>query len=142
MQIKQLSLFVENRPGALSAVCQVLKQHNLSIRTLSLADTRQFGILRLLIKEYETAKKVLEEAGFIVKVTDVLALTVEDRPGGLADILSIIDRHNLSVEYMYAFTFGHDNKAVLVFRFNDPEFAEKELRGEPIELVEFEELFN
>ena len=142
MQIKQLSLFVENRPGALSAVCQVLKKHNLSIRTLSLADTRQFGILRLLIKEYETAKKVLEEAGFIVKVTDVLALTVEDRPGGLADILSIIDRHNLSVEYMYAFTFGHDNKAVLVFRFNDPEFAEKELRGEPIELVDFEELFN
>ena len=142
MQIKQLSLFVENRPGALSAVCQVLKKHNLSIRTLSLADTRQFGILRLLIKEYETAKRVLEEAGFIVKVTDVLALTVEDRPGGLADILSIIDRHNLSVEYMYAFTFGHDNKAVLVFRFNDPEFAEKELRGEPIELVDFEELFN
>ena len=142
MQIKQLSLFVENRPGSLSAVCQVLKEHNLSIRTLSLADTRQFGILRLLIKEYETAKKVLEEAGFIVKVTDVLALTVGDRPGGLADILTILDRHNLSVEYMYAFTFGRENKAVLVFRFDDPEHAQRELAGEPIEMVTFEELFS
>ena len=82
MMIKQLSLFVENRPGALSAVCQVLKNNRINIRTLSLADTQQFGILRLLVKEYEKAKEALEAAGLVVKVTDVLALTVPDHPGG------------------------------------------------------------
>ncbi len=141
MQIKQLSLFVENRPGALSAVCGVLKEHNISIRTLSLADTQQFGILRLLVKEYEEAKKALEAAGFIVKITDVLALTVPDRAGGLAGILDILDRHGLSVEYMYAFTFGHGDRAIIVFRFDDPEHALGELKDEPIELIRAEELF-
>ncbi len=142
MPIKQLSLFVENRPGSLSAVCKVLKEHNFNIRTLSLADTQQFGILRLLIKEYEGAKQALESAGFIVKVTDVLALTVPDYPGGLADILAILDKHNLSVEYMYAFTFGREDRAVIVFRFEDPEHAIAELRDEPIEMVRAEELFS
>ena len=142
MPIKQLSLFVENRPGSLDAVCQVLKKHNLSIRTLSLADTQQFGILRLLVREHEEARRVLEEAGFVVKITDVLALTVPDCPGGLADILTILDRHGLSVEYMYAFTFGRGEKAVIVFRFENPEKAIEELRGEPIELVRAEELFS
>lgn len=120
MPIQQLSLFVENRPGSLSAVCKVLKENNLSIRTLSLADTQQFGILRLLLKEHEQARAALEKAGFIVKETEVLALEVPDCPGGLADILAILDRHELSVEYMYAFTFGMDDKAVIVFRFENP----------------------
>ena len=142
MMIKQLSLFVENRPGALSAVCQVLKNNRINIRTLSLADTQQFGILRLLVKEYEKAKEALDAAGLVVKVTDVLALTVPDHPGGLADILTIFDKHKLSVEYMYAFTFGRGEKAVIVFRFENPEKAIEELRGEPIELVRAEELFS
>ncbi|MDR0931411.1 MAG: ACT domain-containing protein [Victivallales bacterium] len=141
MPIKQLSLFVENRPGSLSAVCNVLKDNNLSIRTLSLADTQQFGILRLLLAEYEQARTVLEKAGFIVKVTDVLALEVPDRPGGLADILTILDKHQLSVEYMYAFTFGVADKAVIVFRFEDPHFAIEALQNEPIKLVKASELF-
>ena len=106
MPIQQLSLFVENRPGSLSAVCKVLKENNLSIRTLSLADTQQFGILRLLLKEYEQAKVALEKAGFVVKVTEVLALEVPDCPGGLADILEILDKHNLSVEYMMRSFYG------------------------------------
>ena len=141
MPIKQLSLFVENRPGSLSAVCKVLKDNNLSIRTLSLADTQQFGILRLLLAEHEQAREALEKAGFIVKVTDVLALEVPDRPGGLADILAILDRHQLSVEYMYAFTFGMDDKAVIVFRFEDPLLAIELLKDEPIKLVKASELF-
>ncbi len=141
MPIKQLSLFVENRPGSLSAVCRVLKENNIDIRTLSLADTQQFGILRLLVKEHEQARTALEKAGFIVKVTDVLALTVPDHPGGLADILNILDKHKLSVEYMYAFTFGRNDKAVIVFRFEDPMQAIKELKGEAIEMVKSEDLF-
>ena len=141
MPIQQLSLFVENRPGSLSAVCKVLKENNLSIRTLSLADTQQFGILRLLLKEHEQAKAALEKAGFIVKETEVLALEVPDCPGGLADILAILDRHELSVEYMYAFTFGMDDKAVIVFRFENPAHAVEELKDEPIKLVKASERF-
>ena len=141
MPIKQLSLFVENQPGSLSKVCQVLKENRINISTLSLADTREYGILRLLIQEYERARDVLEKAGYVVKVTDVLALTVPDHPGGLADTLVILDKHALSVEYMYAFTYGRSNKAIIVFRFENPEKAIAMLKDEPIELVRAEELF-
>ena len=103
MLIKQLSLFIENKPGSLYPICKVLQKNNINIRTLSLADTEQFGILRLLVKEWEKARDVLTEAGFIVKVTDVIALPVEDHPGGLAELLKIVDKYNISVEYMYAF---------------------------------------
>ena len=141
MPIKQLSLFVENQPGSLSKVCQVLKENRINISTLSLADTREYGILRLLIQEHDRARVVLEKAGYVVKVTDVLALTVPDQPGGLADTLAILDKHALSVEYMYAFTYGRSNKAIIVFRFENPEKAIAMLKDEPIELVRAEELF-
>ena len=141
MPIKQLSLFVENQPGSLSKVCQVLKENRINISTLSLADTREYGILRLQIQEHERARDVLEKAGYVVKVTDVLALTVPDHPGGLADTLAILDKHALSVEYMYAFTYGRSNKAIIVFRFENPEKAIAMLKDEPIELVRAEELF-
>ena len=139
MPIKQLSLFVENQPGSLSKVCQVLKENRINISTLSLADTREYGILRLLIQEHDRARVVL--AGDVVKVTDVLALTVPDHPGGLADTLAILDKHALSVEYMYAFTYGRSNKAIIVFRFENPDKAVEQLKDEPIELVRAEELF-
>ncbi len=142
MKIIQLSLFIENKPGALNAVCQVLKNNHLSIRTLSLADTQQFGILRLLVAEWEKAKEVLEAAGFIVKTTEVLALPVADRPGGLAAILDVLDKHNLSVEYMYAFTFGQKDSAVIVFRFEDPDKASKILEEAHINIIESVELFH
>ena len=141
MPIKQLSLFVENQPGSLSKVCQVLKENRINISTLSLADTREYGILRLLIQEHDRARVVLEKAGYVVKVTDVLALTVPDHPGGLADTLAILDKHALSVEYMYAFTYGRSNKAIIVFRFENPNKAVEQLKDEPIELVRAEELF-
>ncbi len=123
MKIYQLSLFIENKPGALNAVCQILKQNDINICTLSLADTQQFGILRLLVKDCEKARVALEKAGFIVKMTEVLALPVADHPGGLAELLSVIDAAGLSVEYMYAFTFGHQDYAIMVFRFEDPDRA-------------------
>lgn len=141
MPIKQLSLFVENQPGSLSKVCQVLKENRINISTLSLADTREYGILRLLIQEHDRARVVLEKAGYVVKVTDVLALTVPDHPGGLADTLAILDKHALSVEYMYAFTYGRSNKAIIVFRFENPDKAVEQFKDEPIELVRAEELF-
>ncbi|MPM87945.1 hypothetical protein SDC9_135046 [bioreactor metagenome] len=138
MKIKQLSLFIENRPGALNKVCQTLKEHHISIRTLALADTQQFGILRLLVKEWEEAKKALEAAGFIVKVTEVLALPVDDRAGGLAELLDILQ--DCQVEYMYAFTFGHGGKAIMVFRFEDLDKALETLRQAHVDVIEAVEL--
>lgn len=139
--IKQLSLFVENTPGSISKVSRVLSENNLSISTLSLADTSEFGILRLLIKESDAAAKVLAGAGFVVKSADVLALTVPNRAGGLSEIFDILDRHNLSVEYMYAFTAGKAEKAIIVFRFENPEEALAKISGEAVELISAEELF-
>jgi len=141
MFIKQLSLFVENRPCALSSVCNVLKEKNINIRTLSLADTSNFGILRLLIQDYEAAKTALEAAGFIVKVTDVVALLVPDRAGGMADVLAVLDKHGISVEYIYAFSYGSKSQAAIVCRFDDQESAMAKLSGEPVQFVTAAELF-
>jgi hypothetical protein len=141
MKITQLSLFLENQAGALNSVCQVLQKANINIRTLSLADTQQFGILRLLIKEWEQAKLLLEHAGFVVNVTEVLALKVEDRPGGLADILKALNVHNVNVEYMYAFAFGMQNSAIIVFRFENPDKALEALEKEKIDIVKAIDLF-
>lgn len=127
MKIKQLSLFLENKPGHLGAICKTLADADLNIVTLSLADTQQFGILRLIIQDWESAKRVLEQAGFVVNITDVVATEVDDRPGGMAEMLDIVGAANINIEYMYAFTFRHDGRAVLVFRFDDPDGAIKAL---------------
>lgn len=140
--IKQLSLFVENTPGSIAKVCNVLRENDLSIGTLSLADTSEFGILRLLIKESDVAAKVLAEAGFVVKTADVLALTVPHKAGGLAEIFDLLDKHGLSVEYMYAFTAGKADKAIIVFRFENPEEALAAISQEKVELIGTEELFS
>jgi len=123
MKIQQLSLFLENKPGHLSAICRTLARANINIATLSLADTQQFGILRLIIRDWQKAKDVLEQAGFVVNVTEVVATEVEDRPGGMAEILEIIEQSHTNIEYMYAFTFRKGNRAILVFRFDDPDAA-------------------
>ena len=141
MLIKQLSLFIENKPGSLYPICKVLQDNNINIKTLSLADTDQFGILRLLVKEWEKARDILTEAGFIVKVNDVIALPIVDRPGGLADLLQVVDKNNISVEYMYAFTFGHENTAVMVFRFDNPEETLKYFREANIDAIKAFDLF-
>ncbi len=140
-KIHQLSLFLENRSGAINEICQALKDAKISIRTLSLADTEQFGILRLLVKEWEAARDILSRAGFVVKITDVIALTVEDRPGGLADILEALAKHGVNVEYMYAFTFGTGDKAIMVFRFADHDKAIAALEAEKIDTVKEIDLF-
>ena len=141
MKIKQLSIFLENRPGRLSAPCEALAKANINILTMSLADTRQFGILRLIIREWEKAKQVLEEAGCVVNVTEVVAIEVADRPGGLAEILRIIEKAEINVEYTYAFTFGRGNKAILIFRFEDPDAAIETLQKQGVNVVASVELY-
>ena len=139
MKIIQLSLFVENRPGALSDVCRTLKENNINISTLSLADTKSFGILRLLVKEYEKAKQVLEAAGFVVKTTEVLAIPVPNCPGGLAQLLDTLQ--DCQVEYMYAFASELNDRAVMVFRFADPDKALLRLKEAHSDIIREAELY-
>lgn len=123
MKIHQLSVFVENKPGRLAAPCRLLANAGIDIVTLSLADTQQYGILRLVMRDWQRALTVLQEAGMVVKVTEVLAVEVPDRPGGLADLLDIVGRSDVNLEYMYAFAEKVGDKALLVFRFDDPDKA-------------------
>ena len=142
MKVKQLSLFIENKPGTLNEVCQALKKHNINISTLSLADTEQFGIVRLLIRDWENAKRILESIGLVVNVTEVLALPVDDHPGGLASLLEILARNNVNIEYMYAFSYGKADKAIMVFRFEDTDKALEALAGKNIDIIKSIDLFS
>jgi hypothetical protein len=141
MKIQQLSIFLENKPGRLSSVCSTLAQAGINLTTLSLADTHQFGILRLIIREWQQAKQLLEECGYAVKVSDVIAMEVADRPGGLANVLNIIENDGISVEYMYAFTIRKKENAILVFRFDQMDKAIEVLQSSGISLVPATSIF-
>jgi hypothetical protein len=136
MKIHQLSLFLENKPGQMIQPCRVLAEAGIGIHTLTLADTQQFGILRLIVSDWEQGCAVLEEAGYLVNVTEVVAVEVADRPGGLAGLLELFEGSGVNIEYMYAFTFGREGKAVLIFRFDLPDAAIGRLRAEGINVVE------
>src|SRR5208337_1461103 len=118
MKVKQLSLFLENKPGALSRPMSLLAKAKFNILTLCLADTQQFGILRLIVRDWEKAKQRLEKDGFVVKVTDLVVIEVADEPGGLARILITLERAGVNVEYMYGFTLKEQGKGLLAFRFD------------------------
>jgi hypothetical protein len=142
MKIRQLSLFLENRPGQLRVPCKVLGDAGIDILTMSLADTQQFGILRLIVRDWKHARDVLEAAGQVVNVTDLLALDVPDRAGGLASVLEVFEKTGLGVEYMYAFGLRERGKAAtLLFRLEDPDAAAAKLAAAGIQLVPAEELF-
>lgn len=135
MKLHQLSVFMENKPGQLKAVCDALAAANLNIRTMTLADTKEFGIVRIILHEWQQAQTVLEQAGFVATCSEVLALEVPDQPGGLANVLGIIDDANLNVEYMYAFTFGRNDKAILIFRFDNADAALERLKERGINVI-------
>lgn len=141
MKLNQLSVFLENKPGQLRLPCEALASAGINIVTLSLADTQQFGILRLIVREWEKAKAVLERAGCVVKVTEVVALEVEDKPGGLAVVLKTIDNLGINVEYMYAFPQKQHNQAMLVVRFSDPEMAVAKLSGTAVKVIRSQALY-
>ncbi len=123
MKLHQLSVFSENKPGHVIAPCRLLAREGIDIRALSLADTERFGILRMIVSDWGRAKDLLEQAGSVVKVTEVLAVEVPDRPGGLADVLEAFIGTAINIEYMYAFPFVRGEKAVLIFRFDQPDAA-------------------
>lgn len=142
MKLKQLSLFLENKPGRLTLPCKALADAGINIVTLSLADTQQFGILRLIVRDWQKAKEALEKSGCVVNVTEVVAIEVEDRPGGLAEVLAAIDAVGANIEYMYAFTFRRADRAVLIFRFEDPDAALQSLQGKGINVVASVDLYD
>ncbi len=142
LKLHQLSVFIENKPGQLLMPCQVLAQAGINIVTLSLADTQQFGIMRLIVRDWVKAKTVLEQAGCVVRMTEVVALEVEDEPGGLAKVLTAIDKAGLNVEYMYAFAIRQGDKAVLIFRFEDAEAAIRKLSEAHMPVISAVALFD
>jgi len=140
MKITQLSIFVENKPGHLIAPCRALADAGVNLRALSLADTQRYGIMRMIVSDPPAAQKALEQAGYIVKATEVLAVEVPDRPGGLAQILAALEKTSVNIEYMYAFPFGRGENAVLIFRFDDPDAAIKQLQAAGVNLIMRKEL--
>jgi len=127
MQIRQISIFLENKPGQLSAICRDLADAGINIATLSLADTSDFGIVRMIVDDHEKAQNVLADKGHVVNVCKVVAVCVPDRPGGMAGVMSALDKAGVNIEYSYAFAFHSGEKAVLVFRFGDNAKAEAAL---------------
>ncbi len=139
MKIQQLSVFLENEPGQIQKPVRLLAANDINIRTLSVADTKQFGILRLIVGEWERASRLLAAAGYVVNVTEVVAIEVPDRPGGLAGLLDILDE-GVNVEYMYAFPFGRGDTAVLIFRFDQPDLAIARLEAAGVNVLKSVEL--
>jgi hypothetical protein len=140
MKIQQISLFAENKPGHITAPARLLAREGIDIRALYLADTQEYGILRIVVSDWEKAARLLEAHGFVVKVTEVLAVEVPDCPGGLADVLEALDGTGINIEYMYAFPYVRGDQAILIFRFNDPDAAIARLQSADINLVASDEL--
>jgi len=140
VNIKQISVFLENRKGRLAEVTDVMAKANMNIRALSLADTADFGILRVIVNDPDTCLKVLKEHGFIVQETDVIAVEVPDRPGGLNHIMHVLDQDNINVEYMYATVEKNKDNAIVIFKIDDQQKAVDILRKNNIPVMRKEAL--
>ena len=141
MTVKQLSVFIENRPGRLSAVTKILGDNDVNIRAMSLADTKDFGILRLIVDDFEKAVSALKTEGFSVTTTQVLAVEISDRPGGLSEAMKALYNDNISVEYMYsAFINTKENTAYLILRVENVTAALEALSEAGFALISQQEL--
>jgi hypothetical protein len=135
MNVTQLSAFVTNKPGHLQKVLKVLADENINIITLTIAETLDFGILRMIVNDPDKGYKVLKEHNITSSITDVLALEIDDTPGSLYNALDVFAKMDLNIEYMYAFTEKRDGKAVMIFRFEDIESAKKALSDKGYNIV-------
>ena len=136
MSIKQISVFLENRPGTLQKMTSVLASHNVDMRALSVAETKDFGIARLVVDDAYTAVNILKEADFVASLTSVLAVAVPDEPGGLDKLLQIFSDAQVNIEYMYAFLGSKDTKhAYMIFRVADTKAAEIRLAGKGLKIL-------
>lgn len=141
MSIKQISVFLENKPGALYAMTGVLAQNNIDMRALSLAETKDFGIVRIIVDNVYQATTVLKDAGYVHSVTPVLGVAIPDTPGGLNKVLQVLTDAQVNVEYMYAFLGGKDTEhAYMIFRVADNAAAASALAARGVQVVEQEEM--
>ena len=140
MLVEQIAVFLENKSGRLAEITSILADNEINIRALSVADTADFGILRLIVDKVEKAKTVLRENGFTVGKTQVIAVEVEDRTGGLAKVLQSIKRAGINVEYMYAFVNKTGENAVLIFRFEKMEEAIETLQNDGFTILTREQI--
>jgi hypothetical protein len=142
MKAQQISVFIENKSGRLAEITRILGEAGINIRALSLADTNDFGILRLIVNDCQKANSVLKEKGFTVNMTDVVAVEVPDCPGGLSSILQTLDVAEINVEYMYAFVERSGGNAVIIFRFDETDKAIIALQANKFNMLEGSRLYN
>ena len=141
MLIKQISIFVENKPGRLNSITKLLKDNDIDIRALSIADTKDFGILRLILNKPELACEVLKGADCTVSITNVIAIGINDKPGGLADAMDCLYRANISVEYMYAFITKTSDQAYVILRVENNDKALEALQDENFTILTGKEVY-
>jgi hypothetical protein len=141
MKVEQISIFLENKAGRLAEVTRCIAESGVNIRALSLADTSDFGILRLIVTDIEKAKLALKDNGFTVGRTTVVAVEVPDEPGGLAGILDLLSKNSINVEYMYAFVQQTGKNAILIFRFDRTDQAIEVLLQHKIPIVPGEKIY-
>ncbi len=135
MKLTQISIFLENKKGRLQEVCSLLSKNEINIRALTVAESENFGVLRIVVDKPQKATSVLKKNGFIANLTDIVAVEVADHPGGLSEVLNILSKHDINVEYMYGFVEKSSDKAMLVFRFDDTDKAIKVLKDKKVKIV-------
>ena len=135
MAIKQLTAFVENRQGTIATITDLISAHNINIRALSIAETEDFGILRLIVNDENTAEKILAEHGYLIKITDVVGVKISDEPGKLSEALKVLDENKINMEYLYAFMARTEKHAYVVIRVEDNGAAESALLNAGFKIV-------
>ncbi len=135
MLVRQISVFLENKAGRLAEVTKILGSEGIDISALSIADTTDFGILRLIVNDPARAEKVLKENDFAVSLTNVIAIAVRDTPGGLSEALDILEKESIGIEYMYAFVGKSGNEAMVILKVEDPDKAVKYLQRDGIKVI-------
>jgi hypothetical protein len=141
MLLKQISVFVENRKGRLAKLTTALGDNNIDLIALSIADTTNFGILRCIVKDSDHALKIIKEAGFTAKTTEVLAVEVPDRPGGLAHVLTVLDENEVDIEYLYSFVTAITDNALILFRVEELERTIEVLTKNDIRIMTSKEVY-
>ena len=142
MLVKQISVFLENKSGRIAEVADVLGKNNINISALSIADTADFGIMRLIVSRPDDALKYLKEEGFTVSSTEVIAVEVSDQPGGLAVALKVLDQAGISIEYLYAFASKCNTGALVIFRVEDRQGAIDALQKRDIKVLKGQEVYS
>jgi hypothetical protein len=137
---QQISVFIENTRGRLREITKLLKDARIDIKAITIADTPDFGVVRMITDNNQNALKILKDGGFTTRTTDVVAVKIENKPGSLFNVLSVLEKQNIDIEYLYSYAASPHEQAILVFRFDNNESAQKVLSDSNISLLSTEEL--